>query len=115
MSCGAHSGRVSFELQNYGDVTEETDQLILCSNETVNIQDLKFSWVEADDKSTHFAMNELKYRQISDTCTALGGLDFTPPADYADAPRNAWKLDIYVDGVPVPSSVYVEALPAKKG
>lgn len=109
MSCGAHSGAVSFRLQSYGHVTEGTKDLVLCSDRQVKLNDLKFSWVESDDASKHFPMQGMRYRQVSETCTMLGGLDFTPPADYADAEQNAWKLEIYVDGVAIPSSIFVEA------
>ena len=113
MICGAHSGRVSFELQNYGDITEDTKQVVLCSNQPVAISGLEFSWVESDDASTHFPMKGLRYRQISDTCSMVGGLDFTPPADFKNSPQNAWKLEINVEGVDIPSAVYVEALPTE--
>ncbi len=111
MSCGAHSGQVSFSLQNFGDVKVNTQQLLLCGDKPVAIEKLNFQWVESDDSATHFPMQNLKTRQISPECFLLGGLNFTPPADYAAAEQNAWKLDIYVNGVDVPSSVYVEARP----
>lgn len=109
MSCGAHSGRISFKLQNYGEVNLSTQQMVLCGDKPVDIEKLEFTWVESDNKDEHFPMKDLKIKQISPECALLGGLDFTPPAAYESAEQNAWKLEIYVSGVDVPSSVFVEA------
>ncbi len=109
MSCGAHSGRVSFLLQNYGAVRTDTEQLVICGDRPVDIERLEFKWVESSDEASHFPMKDLKVKQISPECTMLGGLDFTPPADFKSADQNAWKLEIFVKGVDLPSSVFVEA------
>jgi len=110
MSCGAHSGAISFRLQSFGQVTHGTKDLVLCSDRKIQIKQLNFAWVESEDEATHFPMKGLRYRQVSDNCTMLGGLDFTPPKDYADAELNAWKLEIFVEGVAIPSAIYVETV-----
>jgi hypothetical protein len=110
MSCGAHSGAVSFRLQSFGQVTPTTKDLVLCGDRKIQIKQLNFAWVESADVSTHFPMQGLRYRQVSENCTMLGGLDFTPPADYADAKQNAWKLEVQLEGVAIPSAIYVEAI-----
>lgn len=109
MTCGAHSGRVSFDLKSYGDVREDTRQLVLCSNHATSIQDLKISWVESDDTATHFDMNDVKFTKLSPQCTLIANLDFTPHPDFQSSPQNAWKLSIGIDGVDIKSEVYVEA------
>lgn len=113
MSCGAHSGRISFNLQNFGEVNVQTQQMVLCGDRPVAIEKLEFKWVEVDDASQHFPMKNLKVKQISPECALLGGLDFTPPPAFEGAEQNAWKLDIYVKGVDIPSSVFVEAKSSK--
>ena len=110
MTCGAHSGPVSFELQKFGPVTTKSQQLLLCNNRGAKVEKLVFSWVESDDKESHFAMENIKYRAISDSCNLLGGLNFTPPSDFEKSEQNAWRLDIYIEGKDFPSSVYVEAV-----
>jgi hypothetical protein len=110
MSCGAHSGAIAFRLQSFGHVTERTRDMVLCSDRKVQIKDLKFSWVESDDMSQHFPMKGMRYRQVSENCTMLGGLDFTPPTDYSAAEQNAWRLDVHLEGVNIPSRIYVEAV-----
>ena len=111
MTCGAHSGRVSFDLQNFGPVTKNTRQLLLCNAQGAKVESLNFRWVESEDESTHFDMGTLSFREVSDTCVMIGGLDFTPPASHKDAEMNAWKLVINIEGIDIPSAVYVEAMP----
>lgn len=111
MSCGAHSGSIEFSLQNFGDVRVDTKQLLLCGNNPVSVDKLNFKWVESDDKSTHFPMQAIKFRQVSPECLLLGNLDFTPPDAYQTAEQNAWKLEIFVKGIEIPTAVFVEAKP----
>lgn len=113
MTCGAHSGPVAFNLQKFGDVTAKTEQMILCNDRGAAVEDLKFHWVESLDQSTHFQMKNMKYRQISPDCFLLGDLDFTPPENFANAPLNAWRLDIRIKDKDNPSRVYVEAVNPK--
>lgn len=109
ITCGAHSGAVEFNLQNYGQIKESTRQVVLCNNAEAKVNQLRFTWVESADASTHRDMEGLKFSRISPNCTLIGGLNFTPPADFKDEPQNAWRLEINVDGFEVPSSLYVEA------
>ena len=110
MVCGTHAGRISFELQKFGPVTEDSTQLMLCNNRGAKVEKMVFNWVESEDSSTHFPMEDVKVHEVSENCSLLGGLDFTPPADFQGAEQNAWRLDIFVEGLDMPSSVYVEAI-----
>jgi hypothetical protein len=113
MTCGAHAGRIEFNLKNFGDVTTQTQQLVLCSNRQVAVENLKFRWVESEDVNMHFDMENVKFSPISKECTLIGGLKFLPHPDFTNAEQNAWKLSIEVQGVDVPSEVYVEAKAAQ--
>ena len=109
MTCGAHSGPVSFNLLHYGDVTKSTKQLFLCNNKSADIESIIFEWVESEDESIHFKMDGTKFERVSPQCIILGGLNFKPHPSFEDSPQNAWKLTIKIKGLDIPSSLYVEA------
>jgi len=109
MTCGAHSGPVSFNLLHYGDVTKSTKQLFLCNNKSADIESITFEWVESEDENIHFKMDGAKFERVSPQCIILGGLNFTPHPNFEEAPQNAWKLTIKMKGLSIPSSLYVEA------
>ena len=114
MTCGAHSGRVNFNLKNFGPITTNTNQVVLCNSEGAQVESLKFSWVESEDSSKHFEMGNMKFHNLGEGCVLIGPLNFTPHTEFSDAPMNAWKLEIRIPNIPVPSYVYVEAVAPKE-